>query len=129
MPDFDILGPNAYGSQLAQGSPGGFDIIANRPAVGPNGQPLPNGVPGTPGGAQAQQPQGAPMSGLMAGVLGLPQYRGAIPGAVYGAPGQVPGQAGQVPGAQGMQPQGSGLAAALGMGAHSLFDGVVGGGR
>lgn len=123
MPDFDILGPHAYGSQPAQGFPAGFDIIANHPQLGPNGQPLPAGAQ-----PQAQQPQGAPMSGLLAGVLGLPTQGGAIPGAAYAVQGQAPGQmqAGQAPGAQ---PQGPGLAAALGMGARSLFDGVVGGGR
>jgi hypothetical protein len=126
MPDFDILGPNAYGSQPAQGSPGGFDIIANRPQVGPNGQPLaPNGQP-LVNGAQAQQPQGAPMSGLLAGILGLPQYSGAVPGAVYATPGQAAAQATAAPGTQA---PGSGLASALGMGARNLFDGVVGGGR
>ena len=119
MPDFDILSTRYGGQGTLAGGPDILSDAYTRPQVGPNGQPLPNGAPGQP---QAQQPQGAPMSGLMAGVLGLPQYRGAIPGAVYGAPGQVPG-------AQGMQPQGSGLAAALGMGAHSLFDGVIGGGR
>ena len=121
MPDFDILSTRYGGQGTLAGGPDILSDAYTRPQVGPNGQPLPNGAPGQP---QAQQPQSAPMSGLMAGVLGLPQYRGAIPGAVYGAPGQVPGQAGQAPVAQG-----SGLAAALGIGASSLFNGVVGGGR
>ena len=134
MPDFDILG-NTIGGQ--GGGSSGFDIVAPNaggPQVRPNGQVFLNGVQsGQPQVQQAQQPQGAPISGLMAGVLGLPQYSGAAPGAVYTTPGQVPGQVpgqqGQTPMQQGGQPQGSALASALGMGARSLFDGVVGGGR
>lgn len=137
MPDFDILSPTAYGAQPAQGSQGGgFNIVAANaggPQVRPSNPVFLNGVQS--GQPQAQQPQGAPISGLMAGVLNLPQYSGTAPGAVYTTPGQVPGQTpgqqGQMPVQQGGQPQnaGSALASALGMGARSLFDGVVGGGR
>ena len=132
MPDFDILGPNAYGAQPVQAPQGGgFDILGpNANGQAQNGRTF-NTVPvgGQQQPGQQVQPQGAPMSGLLAGILNMPRYSGGLPGATYATPGQVPGQAGQVPGAQVVQPQGSGLAAALGMGARSLFDGVVGGGQ
>ncbi len=92
MPDFDILGsgPGLYGS-LGSAPSSGFDVIA--PNAG--GRPM-NGQ----GQGQQQQP-GAPISGLVAGALGLPTTQGANPGTAYLAQGQ--GQ--QAGGGQGQQPQ------------------------
>ena len=127
MPDFDIIGTNPYGGQSGQGA-----------AAGPNAQ----------GGMG--QPQGAPISGLLAGILGLPTYGGTVPGASYTTPAQQPGsgpgmqpqqaqqllqlmrQAGQdgqansAP-AGAAQPQNN-LGTALGSSVRSLFDGIVGSG-
>ncbi len=83
MTDFDIMRSNLNGAQ--GGAPSsGFDII------GPNagGRPL-YGQPQNGAGQPVPQQQGAPVSGLMAGMLGLPTYGGAIPGATYLTPGQV----------------------------------------
>ncbi len=90
MPDFDILGsvPSLYGS-LGSAPSSGFDIVAQNAG----GRPM-------PGQGQAQQAQpGAPISGLVAGALGLPTTQGANPGTAYLAQGQ--GQ--QVGGGQAQQ--------------------------
>ncbi len=79
MPDFDILGsvPSLYGS-LGSAPSSGFDVIA--PNAG--GRPM-NGQ-----GQQQQQQPGAPISGFVAGALGLPTTGGANPGMSYLAQGQ-----------------------------------------
>ncbi len=112
MTDFDIMGSNLNGAQ--GGAPSsGFDIIGpnagGRPLYGQPqngaGQPGPqtvNGVaynttgsaPQNGAGQPVPQQQGAPVSGLLAGILGLPTYSGAIPGAAYTTPQQQMQQTG-----------------------------------
>ncbi len=85
MPDFDILGsvPSLYGS-LGNAPSSGFDVIAPNAGGRPmNGQPQ-NGAQQP----QGQQQPGAPISGLVAGALGLPTTQGANPGMSYLAQGQ-----------------------------------------
>ncbi len=111
MTDFDIMGSNLSGAQ--GGAPSsGFDIIGpnagGRPLYGQpqNGAGQPglqtvNGVayntgsaPQNGAGQPVPQQQGAPVSGLLAGILGLPTYSGAIPGAAYTTPQQQVQQTG-----------------------------------
>ena len=96
MPDFDILSPGLY-STLDSSPSSGFDVIAPNAGGRPmNGQPQ-NGAQQP----QGQQQPGAPVSGLVAGALGLPTVAGADLGTAYLA--QQPQQ--QANGGQGQQPQ------------------------
>lgn len=103
MPDFDILGTNPYGA-----SPGSFGqglhqaLAAQQGGAGGQGQNggVFNSTPLVGQPPQQAQP-GAPISGLVAGALGLPTMAGAEPGTAYLA--QQQGQ--QPTGGQGQQPQ------------------------
>ena len=160
MPDFDILGTNAnaYGAQPGSFGSGLYQALAAQQGgaggQGQNGRVF-NSVP-LAGQPQQQAQPGAPISGLVAGALGLPTVAGADPGTAYlaqqpqqqanGGQGQRPQQmsglmagilgmpqSGQVAGQPGqMQPNGgqpqSNIGTAIGSGIHSLFDGIVGSG-
>ena len=107
MPDFDILGANAnaYGAQPGSFGSGLYQALtaqqggASQQGQGQNGRVF-NSVPLASQPQQQAQP-GAPISGLVAGALGLPTVAGADPGTAYLA--QQPQQ--QANGGQGQQPQ------------------------
>lgn len=103
MPDFDILAPNpnTYGGQPGSFASGLYQSLASQQGggQGQNGRVF-NSVP-LAGQPQQQAQPGAPISGLVAGALGLPTVAGADPGTAYLA--QQPQQ--QPAGGQGQQPQ------------------------
>ena len=85
MPDFDILGTNAniYGAQPGSFGSGLYQALGSQQGggQGQNGRVF-NSVP-LAGQPQPQAQPGAPISGLVAGALGLPTVAGADPGTAY----------------------------------------------